>query len=44
MNEFKVKGRVWLVTDKNGDLINDIDTDQIFHNEFLHITEIDDMG
>lgn len=44
MDVFKVKGKVWLITDNNGDLINDIDTDQIFHNAFLHITEISEMG
>lgn len=44
MTDYKVKGKVWLITDSNGDLINDIDTDQIFHNAFLHITEINEMG
>ncbi|MCK5220918.1 MAG: 3-isopropylmalate dehydratase [Candidatus Aminicenantes bacterium] len=44
MTDFKVKGKVWLITDINGELINDIDTDQIFHNAFLHITEISEMG
>ncbi len=44
MDNYTVKGRVWLITDENGQLINDIDTDQIFHNAFLHITEISEMG
>lgn len=44
MTDYKAKGKVWLITDNNGELINDIDTDQIFHNAFLHITEIDEMG
>ncbi len=44
MNDLKVKGRAWVITDKIGNLINDIDTDQIFHNAFLHITEISEMG
>ncbi|MCK5003714.1 MAG: 3-isopropylmalate dehydratase [Candidatus Aminicenantes bacterium] len=44
MTDFKIKGKVWLITDNNGELINDIDTDQIFHNAFLHITEISEMG
>ncbi len=44
MTDLKVKGRAWVITDKNGDLINDVDTDQIFHNAFLHITEISEMG
>lgn len=38
------RGRVWVLTDKSGRLIEDIDTDQIFHNAFLHITEIAEMG
>ena len=40
----KIKGRVFLLTDKNGDLIKDIDTDQIYHNAYLHITDINEMG
>lgn len=38
------RGRVWVLTDNAGKLIEDIDTDQIFHNAFLHITEIPEMG
>ncbi|MGB7295289.1 MAG: 3-isopropylmalate dehydratase [Candidatus Aminicenantales bacterium] len=37
-------GRIWVLTDKSGKLIQDIDTDQIFHNAFLHITELAEMG
>ena len=37
-------GRVWTITDNNNRLIPDIDTDQIFHNAYLHITEINKMG
>lgn len=33
-----VKGRTWFVD------VDDIDTDMIFHNRYLHITEIDEMG
>ena len=40
----RIEGRIWLISDKNGNLINDIDTDQIFHNAHLHITDIDKMG
>ena len=36
--------RVWTITDKNNRLIPDIDTDQIFHNAYLHITDINRMG
>ena len=38
------RGRVWVLVDKKGDLIEDIDTDQIYHNAFLHITELSQMG
>ena len=39
-----LKGRVWVITDNNGKKINDIDTDMIFHNKYLAITEIEKMG
>jgi len=39
-----ISGRIWILTDKNGSLIEDIDTDQIFHNAHLHITEVLQMG
>ncbi len=38
------RGRIWVLLDKNGKLIEDIDTDQIYHNAFLHITDIAQMG
>jgi 3-isopropylmalate/(R)-2-methylmalate dehydratase small subunit len=38
------RGRLWLLLDPDGKLIEDIDTDQIFHNAFLHLTEISEMG
>jgi len=38
------RGRIWILTDKSGRLIEDIDTDQIYHNAFLHITELAEMG
>jgi 3-isopropylmalate/(R)-2-methylmalate dehydratase small subunit len=38
------QGKVWILSDKKGNLIEDIDTDQIFHNAFLHITELSQMG
>ncbi len=37
------KGRVW-VLERDGQLIDDIDTDMIFHNQYLAITEISQMG
>jgi 3-isopropylmalate/(R)-2-methylmalate dehydratase small subunit len=44
MKETKIMGRVWLLTDPEGDLYDDIDTDMIFHNRYLHITDVDQMG
>ncbi len=42
--EYLFEGRVWTITDNNKQLIPDVDTDQIFHNAYLHITEIEKMG
>ena len=39
-----VKGRLWALVDPDGQLYDDIDTDMIFHNRYLHITAIDEMG
>jgi 3-isopropylmalate/(R)-2-methylmalate dehydratase small subunit len=44
MEETARRGRIWVLTGQTGNLIEDIDTDQIFHNAFLHITEISEMG
>ena len=44
MNQYIFDGRVWIVCGPDGKLIDDIDTDQIFHNAHLHITDIDEMG
>ena len=44
MNTTSHRGRIWVLTDSSGKLIEDIDTDQIFHNAHLHITEIAEMG
>ncbi len=38
------EGRIWVLTGSSGKLIEDIDTDQIYHNAFLHITDLDKMG
>jgi 3-isopropylmalate/(R)-2-methylmalate dehydratase small subunit len=38
------RGRVWVLLDQEGKLIEDIDTDQIYHNSHLHITDISQMG
>jgi 3-isopropylmalate/(R)-2-methylmalate dehydratase small subunit len=44
MKETRVKGRIWVLTGPEGKLYNDIDTDQIFHNRYLHITDVAQMG
>ncbi|MDY0298003.1 MAG: 3-isopropylmalate dehydratase [Acidobacteriota bacterium] len=44
MSEHQFSGRLILLTAADGHLIADIDTDQIFHNQYLHITEINEMG
>jgi 3-isopropylmalate/(R)-2-methylmalate dehydratase small subunit len=40
----KITGRAVVIRDEQGKPIDDIDTDMIFHNKYLHITEIDKMG
>lgn len=44
VKEYIFTGRLWTITDKDNRLIPDIDTDQIFHNAYLHITDINRMG
>jgi 3-isopropylmalate dehydratase small subunit len=44
MRATRVKGRVWVLTDPEGRLYDDIDTDMIFHNRYLHITDVSQMG
>jgi 3-isopropylmalate dehydratase small subunit len=44
MKETKIKGRIWVLTTPGGELYDDIDTDMIFHNRYLHITDVAQMG
>jgi len=39
-----LSGRVWVLGGEDGALIENIDTDQIFHNAHLHITDVTRMG
>jgi 3-isopropylmalate/(R)-2-methylmalate dehydratase small subunit len=39
-----IKGKIWVVKDQKRNPINNIDTDQIFHNAHLAVTEIEKMG
>ncbi|MFC1555012.1 3-isopropylmalate dehydratase [candidate division KSB1 bacterium] len=39
-----VRGRVWVLSSPDGELFENIDTDMIFHNSYLAITDINEMG
>jgi 3-isopropylmalate/(R)-2-methylmalate dehydratase small subunit len=39
-----LEGRIWVLRDGEGRSLDDIDTDMIFHNAHLAITEIERMG
>lgn len=39
-----IVGRVFKIVDDQGRLIDDIDTDMIFHNRYLHIKDVAQMG
>ena len=43
MTSLRIEGRLW-VLQQGGELISDIDTDMIFHNQYLAITDIAKMG
>ena len=45
MKEIIITGKAFVITKKNStELIPDIDTDMIFHNRYLAITDINEMG
>ncbi len=37
-------GRAWVLTNEHGRLIDNVDTDQIYHNAHLAVTELADMA
>ncbi len=39
-----LEGRVWPIVDASGVYIADVDTDQIYHNAYLAITDVATMG
>ncbi len=39
-----LRGRVWAITDPGGGLYDNVDTDQIYHNEWLAVTDVAEMG
>lgn len=44
MKPTRITGRLWVLTAPTGELYNDIDTDMIFHNRYLAITDVAQMG
>ena len=44
MKPRRITGRLWVLTTPSGDLYDDIDTDMIFHNRYLAITDVAQMG
>ena len=40
----KITAEIFVLKDGEGKLINDIDTDMIFHNKYLSIVDINLMG
>ncbi len=44
MRNKTVKGRAFLIKDTQEKYLDNVDTDMIFHNSHLHITDIDEMG
>jgi len=44
MAETRIQGRIWVLTAPDGRLYDDIDTDMIFHNRYLAITEVAKMA
>ncbi|MFA4987206.1 MAG: 3-isopropylmalate dehydratase [Candidatus Brocadiia bacterium] len=43
-NTMKIEGRAWVIRDPSGRAINDIDTDMIYHNAHLAVTDVKEMG
>jgi 3-isopropylmalate dehydratase small subunit len=39
-----IEGRVWVVANGAGKLVADVDTDQIYHNAHLAVTDVAQMG
>lgn len=44
MKQTVLTGRPWLIVDEKGQLIDDIDTDQIYHNAHLAVTDFKEMA
>lgn len=44
MKERTIRGRAVILRDRENNIYNNIDTDQIYHNNFLAVTDIAQMG
>ena len=44
MKSIVIKGKAYVVKGNDGNLIPDVDTDMIFHNRYLTITDVKEMG
>jgi 3-isopropylmalate dehydratase small subunit len=44
MSEFVITGEAFPLLDESSALIHNIDTDMIFHNHWLHLTKLEEMG
>ena len=39
-----LRGRIWMLRDSQGKRIDNVDTDMVFHNRYLYITDVKEMG
>jgi 3-isopropylmalate dehydratase small subunit len=39
-----IEGKIWAITDADGNLYDNVDTDQIYHNQWLAVTDVAEMG
>ncbi len=39
-----IQGRIWMLRDSQGKRLDNVDTDMIFHNRYLYITDLKEMG
>jgi len=44
IKRIRLSGRLWVLLAPDGQLYDDVDTDMIFHNRYLHITDLAEMG
>jgi 3-isopropylmalate/(R)-2-methylmalate dehydratase small subunit len=44
VNPPQIQGRLWVLRIPEHELYDDVDTDMIFHNRYLHITDVAQMG